>query len=499
MRDLAVGALALVWVLHSAPTSAGLVFQILCQPGSASPDGFAPCTVCAPGTFAAGLGARQCQVCPSGTYADAPGSVACVRDEVLWPSAAASCGDTDDLDGCIEDGIRDGGVVRIAEDAVPAQTVSIAGKSFTLRREGDHVPVFAGGSMIEFNGGDTDVAVVIEGLTLARGTIRANQRGLGRFQATIRDNSILAATIGAIQLSNINIGAPAIGPSEFLIERNAIAVDRENSIAIAVSLERADAENGAVIRGNVIDQVGSGDAAAIRISSRESSLIVDLIGNVVDGTDFNAGVEITQHVDGHTVATVANNAISGQVVAAGNAAGIAVTSLGGVMTLNAVNNSLAFNDIGLRLSRVGLGGLFGAIANNVVAFNGFGLFIPEELEADVVNESNLVFGNEDDVFTPGPGTLVTDPLFVLAQEHDASDPPEPLSLLTNSPARDAGNDARVPESVTVDRMGAARISGAHVDIGAYELAPEPANLLGVAAAVACLAWRTRRRRPGVAD
>jgi hypothetical protein len=57
-----------------------------------------------------------------------------------------------------------------------------------------------------------------------------------------------------------------------------------------------------------------------------------------------------------------------------------------------------------------------------------------------------------------------------------------IALLPGSPAIDAGNDSIVPAGVTTDQRGPgfARISGSHVDIGAYEVQPPPPPSVSVA-------------------
>jgi hypothetical protein len=62
----------LVAMLYAVPTSAQL-----CQPGSSSPTGNAPCLYCFPGTFAANPGATSCAPCAAGTSASDSGATAC--------------------------------------------------------------------------------------------------------------------------------------------------------------------------------------------------------------------------------------------------------------------------------------------------------------------------------------------------------------------------------------------------------------------------------------
>ncbi|MFN8623801.1 MAG: hypothetical protein U0869_23925 [Chloroflexota bacterium] len=49
----------------------------LCQPGSSSSTGTAPCDLAQPGTYVDVPGALAPLACPAGTYSDAPGAVAC--------------------------------------------------------------------------------------------------------------------------------------------------------------------------------------------------------------------------------------------------------------------------------------------------------------------------------------------------------------------------------------------------------------------------------------
>jgi hypothetical protein len=64
-------------------------------------------------------------------------------------------------------------------------------------------------------------------------------------------------------------------------------------------------------------------------------------------------------------------------------------------------------------------------------------------------------------FTDLGGHSFSDPLFVDAANGD-------YRLQANSPCVDAGNNALIPVGITTDLLGNPRISGAHVDMGAYE-------------------------------
>src|SRR5262249_24087629 len=106
--------------------------------------------------------------------------------------------------------------------------------------------------------------------------------------------------------------------------------------------------------------------------------------------------------------------------------------------------------------------------------------------------NNLFFGNVADVASgsAGPNSVFADPLYA---------GPGDYHLQATSPAIDAGDDAAVPATDLFgdpipDLDGNPRIQGSHVDIGAYETAPEPAAALGAAASILVLAALSASRR-----
>ena len=105
------------------------------------------------------------------------------------------------------------------------------------------------------------------------------------------------------------------------------------------------------------------------------------------------------------------------------------------------------------------------ITNNIVAFSFRGIYKYSTGGAPVLG-SNCVF-NPDGVnysgLSAGSGDISEDPLFA---DRAAGN----LRLLRRSPCIDAGDDAGVPPWLIVDKDGNPRISGSHVDMGAFEFA-----------------------------
>jgi hypothetical protein len=384
---------------------------------------------------------------------------------VTWPTGPAPCNDINDLETCILTGIAPGDVVEIAANAIPGQGVTVLpGKSFTLRPSPGYTPVFASFFTIAAFGADTDITVVIEGITIEAGRIILRQGGEGTFNVTARDNVIQqTATYGsAIGIDSANT-QPPYGPTLFLVESNQISINLDPDDAVSAISAGGFQGGGNVgsIVGNVINQIGGDQNAAISLSNGNVSLSVDVLGNQITGTNFNSGVSLYQYADGSLSARVVNNTISGQVSTAGAPAGISLNVSEGDGSFTVVNNSVAYNERGVLVNgRSDLGAtISGTLANNIIAFNTSGVSIDGDFESTFSNGYNLVSGNGGDSFTPGVGTVTEDPLFVSASDFHG----QPAS-----PARNAGSNAQVPGDITTDVAGNPRIREGTVDIGAYE-------------------------------
>jgi parallel beta-helix repeat protein len=219
----------------------------------------------------------------------------------------------------------------------------------------------------------------------------------------------------------------------------------------------------AVIANNVAANNYGGGIAAIDVAS------VDILNNVISGNSMTlAGIPTSISVLGCSLfvsgsrVTVANN------VVVGNIASPAVQVYGDQATF--VNNTIAANfgsALALPPSNV-------AVANNIIAFNGSGVYQDTYHTSGLpdVWSHNDVYGNPggDFVNVEGPagaaGNLNADPRFADLSTGDAR-------LMPDSPCRDAGDTGRAVSAL--DLGGAPRVQGTAVDIGAFESDGQPVS------------------------
>lgn len=480
MTALSRALLVAACLAFAQPASAQL--QLLCFPGTVSPTGVAPCTPCPEQTFAAGLGNTVCQPCPDGTYADEPGQAQCVRDVAQWPvdelpfPLPEPCDDEDDLERCIKGGIRDGGIVEIVVESPPEQVVAVAGKSFTLRPAAGVTPDFTGTTRISVSGGSDPVTVVIEGIELSiDGSIQAEKAGPGQFRFTLRDSSITGFG-PTVHMTSFDGGT---SPTEFTVENSAIA-GRGVGAAIEVTSSEPSPPMEVRIRGNTIEQTDLPSQAAVHLNNFRT-LTGEVTLNTIQGDALRGGVVLNQpESQSESTLRIVNNLIAGQTQQ--GFAGVSIRSRG-ITDVEILGNTIVDNQVGIEVSALEeLADVTASIANNLVAFNATGITIGDGVAA--TNEFNLVHGNGANLFVPGPGTVTGDPL-LLADG----------SLGEGSPARDAGSNAHVPADLASDLLGAPRITGPKVDIGAFELPEPPGALGGWAALLALAARRSGRERP----
>jgi parallel beta-helix repeat protein len=141
------------------------------------------------------------------------------------------------------------------------------------------------------------------------------------------------------------------------------------------------------------------------------------------------------------------------------------------------NNTVADNVTGLDL----LGGT-SEVGNNIVARNETGVYV--DFGGAPVLRYNCVSGNGEDFHglanpTGVEGNIAADPRFVDAAQGD-------YHLQPASDCVDAGWDT-VPNLPDADLDARPRISGAHVDMGAYELPPDDASADALRVAAGLLA------------
>lgn len=384
---------------------------------------------------------------------------------LTWPGPAP-CHAT--LQACINAAAA-GDIVEVATDGPINEAIEIFGKSLTLRAAGGFDPVFVPApstDAIDVFGGDATVTIVVEGMTLRDGSLTAYQAGSGAFDVLLRGNRIeaqdLDANRQAIRLAPF--GASPTGPVHFDITDNDIALGFLFGDDIsAIAIEDLTGATSGSIAGNVVSAGGSMSTyAAVRIHNAVGTLEVDVLANRIDAVGYNGGIAITQNdAAGELTARVVNNLVVGTGYVMGVQPGaVSMLAAAGSGELLVANNTLAGNDTGFFADAALGASLEGVFANNIVAGNSRkGVVIEALVEPAFGNDHNLVFGNADDDFVPGPGTLLVDPLFVGTGDYH---------LQSTTPARDAGNDTHVPLDITTDLDGAARIIGTAVDMGAYE-------------------------------
>ncbi|HUO72296.1 MAG TPA: right-handed parallel beta-helix repeat-containing protein [Solirubrobacteraceae bacterium] len=376
---------------------------------------------------------------------------------VVWPGHAP-CDAT--LQACI-DAVLPGDEVQIAKNDAIAEDISFA-KSLTLRAAPGFAPVltsFVDASPTLEN--DFGYRIRIEGLRV-EGGIQVDQESPSPLTAEVVRNT---SEYGIVLRSDT-------GPARFDLSDNAVTGLTNAQIDV-----RTLGESIGRVANNSVE---CSDGTGIAIDALGPSA-VDVIGNRISGTDYSAGIVLGTESVGSLVGALQARILDNLVIGASAGPGISLfQTTGSSLSAIVVNNTIAGNEDGFVIADP----IHGEVANNIVSGNTrYGVSIDPVSAATFTNRNNLVFDNGMDSFTPGPETITLDPHFVGNGNYH---------LQAGSPATDAGNDGSVPADLTTDLDGAPRIRGAHVDIGPYETAPEPATLPAGGAALLALHALGRR-------
>jgi hypothetical protein len=370
---------------------------------------------------------------------------AAVRADVLPYPGVGPCSTT--LQACI-DGAAAGDTVEIATNSPIDASITIA-KSLTLTRRGGFAPVLGSAAthrtltLTDAGLGGGAVQITVADLTLNNAEVLV----------LLDDDSGHAVTVRGLDVAHSTGGTSGKG--------------------IAVEL-RAPASS-VVLRQNRVQAPGDAIRLAAQLPSGEGTLMA--VANRV--TTFNptgsrTGILVELANEGTATAYVYSNVIYGVSRGVGGA-GIDVFSSGNVTgAVSIVNNTLddvqgSSNAIQVR-NPTGSAQVAVNVFNNLVT-NGsksaVAILSPGTSQLELTHGFNDFVGSAaaDDYggYGPaGPGTISVDPLYVNRATGD-------FRLQAGSPVIDAGASNPVGGLPDMDAAGSARLVGAGVDIGAFEL------------------------------
>lgn len=383
-----------------------------------------------------------------------------------WPGAAP-CDGT--LQACI-DGSGGGDTVVIVTATPIDEQITIENKALTLRGSGIVDATFADVRQVTvFNTDAVNRTVNLEDLRFSNGGIRAVASGSGRLNLRVRR----VVAFRDWNFPAVSAGASADAALDVLVENSDLSVqgDPDSSFPqsmTAISLYSSSSKAPDYdVRFNRIQVVDSEQGEAIHVGTSGSAAEVRIVGNRIDGENYNSGITVTHGAGtGQLNAYVVGNVVRHQYGNVGASGALVIYASDGNVDALVYNNTLVDNRLGLAWwGRPDLGGeLTGTFRNNLVAYNEQGIRIDEEFDGPglVTNSNNLVFGNGYNEHTPGPGTLNVAPRL-------RSDG---FRILDDSPAIDAGVNVGADLAIlgipNVDVDGQPRFNGSNFDIGAFE-------------------------------
>lgn len=375
-----------------------------------------------------------------------------------WPGPAP-CNGT--LQACI-DAATGGDTIQLAGGVTIDEAIQIQNKSLTLRGASNGVSRFAAfREVLVAVTGSTGRSVTIEGIEFLNGGVRAVNNGTAAATLVVRRVKARRTwNFPAIQATT-NAG----GSWNATIENCDIETESTPTMSIDGIVLGGSGGGTYRVLFNRVRSIGNTQGSAISVGNGNLATRANILGNRVDGRDFNAGIVLSDGGStGRLTAAVIGNVVRNQSGNVGASGALIVSASDGDIDALVFHNTLTDNRRGLSLfGRPDLGGqLSGAVRNNLVAWNQSGLSIQPEYAATVPNSHNLVHGNGDDSFIPGFGTVTGAPRL-----H-----PDRFRIIGSSPAVDAAVDVSADLGIlglpVVDVDGQPRFNGAAPDIGAFE-------------------------------
>jgi hypothetical protein len=363
-------------------------------------------------------------------------------------------------------------VIEIATPGPVDEDVSF-GKSLTLRAAPGFKPAFAPArSLTASYTGAASFNVTIEGLTVTDGDVVIGHSGSGNGNFTVRRMRVL--NVDPATYARIILSAANTGTCTFDVAENEVHTRTDQFNANSIWVNGTGPAASGRIQFNRLTATGTGSIAGIVATTPEGTLELDVFANEMRGNFPSGAIRVTNYSglapSGQVTVRLVNNVIVGTGnTTDGSSHGAKVLVHNGDIQATAANNTITATRNGLLFDTIagGTGSLTGHVANNLVAFNSRGIDL-DAFEPNVTNSRNLVFGNGIDEFTPGTGTLTSDPRLQSTWYP---------RLSAGSPAINAGDATFIQQLLAlnglpqVDADGMRRTIGGGslgADIGAYE-------------------------------
>jgi hypothetical protein len=270
-------------------------------------------------------------------------SMSAAHAAILTYPGPAPCDTT--LQSCI-DSAGGGDVVEIATSSPIDESPELK-TSLVLRAAAGFSPLLkASNYILATSTGTTDNDFTIQGIIIENGIILVTHSSTGRLNASIIGNTILEGFITnpTISIRAGNVNPPVMGDITFSVLNNRITVPMEHQInGISIDSGNNPTATG-VIKGNTIIMQGSDQGAAIDLANGDQTLIVDVIGNVISGTNYDEGISVFQFSPGgSTTVKILNNLITGQSGNVGAPGAISINGSEGSINFSVLNNTLHNN------------------------------------------------------------------------------------------------------------------------------------------------------------
>lgn len=392
--------------------------------------------------------------------ASAPAAAGVVNPGCMrtWPGAA--CPGT--LQQCITAAPANCDL-QIATNGPITQPIVVAGKSLHLMAAGGYTPVFGAADRadIQVLGGTSTVSVTFDGLELANARLEIYQNGGDLLHVAVSNTLFSAAAPDRASVLLRDLGPTATGQTRLRLSGNYFTHHPGVDNMVAVVVDDLKGPTEVSLLSNGFDALHTG-RPAVELINGSGLLTVEARGNYVRSRIQGGGLGVYQLGTGRTVARIVNNVVegdAGNLLPSGDA--LSVYALAGTTELLMLNNTSVYNGRGILVQTAPGAALDGMAGNNLVAFNGIGMTLPD----DFPNRHNLVYGNGADAFNPGPRTIAADPQLTPWRGGV-------LGLAETSPAIDAGDPWLLPPDILTDQQGLPRVSGFGLDIGALEVPSE---------------------------